>query len=87
MQLVYLSLPPSVQRSKGHPYRFTLLVRELRGAETQEYLACVLALINCILSACGQLSRRVKFRNEFIGERMAMLLTGYGFAELCLNGD
>ena len=57
----------TLQRTKGLRYRFSLLIQELKGAETDEYCACVLALVNCILAACDDLSKRIKLRNEFIG--------------------
>ena len=56
-----------VQRIKGHGYRFSLLIQELRSCETEEYCACVLAFINCILSGAKDLTGRVKLRNELIG--------------------
>ena len=56
-----------IQRTKGLRYRFSLLIQELRSAETQEYTACVLAFVNCILSACEDFNKRIKYRNEFIG--------------------
>ena len=62
-------LPPPLlpQRTKGQRYRFSLLIQELQTAETDEYAACVLAFINCLLAGCNDLSRRVKMRNELIG--------------------
>ncbi len=57
------------KRSKGHRYRFSLLIQELRSSETEEYCACVLAFINCILSGASDLTQRVKLRNELIGEQ------------------
>ena len=56
-----------MQRIKGHGYRFSLLIQELRSCETEEYCACVLAFINCILSGAKDLTGRVKLRNELIG--------------------
>lgn len=44
------------------------MVQELKGAETEEYVACVLAFINCIIARAPDLSSRVKIRNELIGE-------------------
>ena len=63
------------QRSKGHRYRFSLLTQELRGSETDEYSACILAFINCILAGAADLSRRVKLRNEFIGKDILLSIT------------
>ena len=57
-----------LQRTKNQHYRFSLLVQELQSAETTDYRSCLLAFMNCIVAACNDLSRRVKIRNEFIGE-------------------
>lgn len=57
----------TTQHSTGLRYRFSLLIQELRGAETHEYAACVLAFINCIISGSDDITRRVKLRNELIG--------------------
>ena len=57
-----------LQRTKGQHYRFSLLVQELKGAETEEYVAGILAFINCILAGAPDISARVRLRNEFIGE-------------------
>ncbi len=65
-----------VQRIKGHGYRFSLLVQELRCSETEEYCACVLAFINCILSGAKDLTSRVKLRNELIGTCMQYVFIG-----------
>ena len=58
-------LPP--QRTKGQRYRFSLLLQEIRNAETHEYAAVILAFINCIIAGSPDLSQRVALRNEFIG--------------------
>ena len=63
-----------MQKSKGHRYRFSLLTQELRESETEEYSACVLAFINCILAGAADLSKRVKLRNEFIGKKAGLLV-------------
>ena len=64
-----------MQRSKSQRYRFSLLTQELRESETQEYSACVLAFINCILAGNTDFSKRMKLRNEFIGEDAVEIIT------------
>ena len=58
-----------IQCTKGQQYRFSLLIQELKGAETEEYFACVLAFINCIIAGAPDISARIRLRNEVIGER------------------
>ena len=60
-----------MQRSKSQRYRFSLLTQELRQSETEEYSACILAFINCILAGVVDFNKRVKLRNEFIGKPYA----------------
>lgn len=57
-----------LQCTKGQQYRFSLLIQELKGAETEEFVACILAFINCILAGAPDISSRVRLRNEVIGE-------------------
>ncbi len=59
----------SIQRIKGQRYRFSLLVQELKGAETEEYVASILAFINCLIAGASDLTSRVTLRNEVIGEQ------------------
>lgn len=67
--------PPPSQRTKGHRYRFSLLLQEIRNAETQEYAAVILAFINCIIAGSPDLSQRVALRNEFIGNNITVHLS------------
>lgn len=59
----------SFQCAKGQRYRFSLLVQEMKGSETEEYVACVLAFMNCIIAGAPDISSRIRLRNEVIGER------------------
>ena len=70
--LCSLSLSHS-QRTKGQRYRFSLLLKELKEAETEEYVACVLAFINCIIAGAPSVSARVRLRNELIGKYVHIL--------------
>lgn len=56
-----------LQFTKGQRYRFSLLLQELKGAETEEYVACLLAFINCIIAGAPDISARIRLRNEVIG--------------------
>ena len=58
----------SVQVTKGQRYRFSLLIQELKGAETEEYVACILAFINCLIAGAPDISARIRLRNEVIGK-------------------
>lgn len=79
----------TTQHNTGLRYRFSLLTQELRGAETYEYAACVLAFINCIISGSDDISKRVKLRNELIGMIMCIfpkiILLTYLFIHLALD--
>lgn len=55
-----------LQRSKCQRYRFSLLIQELQHSSTEEYSACIVAFINCILAGAEDLDERIKLRNEFI---------------------
>ena len=63
-----------LQRTKGQRYRFSLLVQEMKGAETEEYVACILAFINCIIAGAPDVTSRVTLRNEVIGEHSLILI-------------
>ena len=62
------SITAILQRTKGQRYRFSLLVQELKTAETEEYVASVLAFINCIIARAPDIASRIKIRNELIGK-------------------
>lgn len=56
-----------LQEVKKCRYRFSLLVEELKAAQSQPYCAAVLEFINSIIASTDKLSDRVRIRNEFIG--------------------
>ena len=64
MQTVFLLS----QEAKKCRYRFSLLLDELRAAETSTYKTTLLAFINCIIISTEKLEERVRIRNEFIGK-------------------
>ena len=61
------------QCTKCQRYRFSLLLQEIKNAETHEYAAVILAFINCIIAGANDLSERVALRNEFIGNHYACM--------------
>ena len=56
------------QSTKGQRYRFSVIVNELKNAESSSYKATCLAFINSIIIASEQFDERVRIRNEFIGK-------------------
>ena len=60
-------------------------MQELKGAETEEYVAGVLAFINCIIARALDLSSRVKIRNELIGKRQCCNALLYNACELAVT--
>lgn len=56
-----------LQKEIGCQYRFSVVVQELRKADTSEYQACIIALINCIVSTPESIKERMSLRNEFVG--------------------
>ena len=57
-----------LQRTKCQRYRFSLLLQEIKNAETHEYAAVIMAFINCIITGAPDLGQRLALRNEFIGK-------------------
>ena len=48
------------------PYRFSLLVNELRAANLLAYKTTLMALVNAIVVANENLQDRVRVRNDFV---------------------
>jgi hypothetical protein len=63
------------KRTKGQRYRFSLLLQEIKNAETHEYAAVILAFVNCIIAGSPDLSQRVALRNEFIALQLLEVLS------------
>ena len=57
-----------LQNAKKCRYRFSLLVDELRGAESDAYRTTILGFINSIILYTDRIEDRVRIRNEFIGK-------------------
>lgn len=56
------------QNLKSERYRLKLVVSELDSATATDYQIALLAFINCVVISAPTLQKRIKIRNEFIGE-------------------
>lgn len=63
---------PQSQNLKSERYRLKLVVTELDAATAIEYQIALLAFVNCVIISAPTLPKRIKIRNEFIGERNDM---------------
>ncbi|CAI8013166.1 Inverted formin-2 [Geodia barretti] len=62
------------KRTKCQRYRFSLLLQEIKNAETHEYAAVIMAFINCIITGAPDLGQRLALRNEFIAMQLLDVL-------------
>lgn len=60
---------PQSQNLKSERYRLKLVVTELDAATAIEYQIALLAFVNCVIISAPTLPKRIKIRNEFIGEQ------------------
>lgn len=49
-------------------HQFSVLLEELRAAETSEYRTVIMAFINCLIAGCDDLDKRTAIRDELLGE-------------------
>ena len=56
-----------MQQSKHEQCRFSILMKEMQSSN-EEYLASILAFINCVLKGANDLKKRIRLRNEFLGK-------------------
>ncbi|CAE1234297.1 unnamed protein product [Acanthosepion pharaonis] len=66
----YYSVLQALQHYKkeaAQTHRFSILITELKQADTVGYKCSIVSAINCIISANDNLHGRHKIRNEFIG--------------------
>ena len=56
-----------IQVLSGQKHHFSKLIEELQLSETDEYAACILAFINCLIASSSGLEARVHLRNELLG--------------------
>lgn len=62
----YNDLFYKLQAWRKFPYRFSLLLNELRSADLITYRTTLMALINAIIVANEGLQDRVRIRNDFV---------------------
>jgi len=56
-----------LQNEKRTRFKYSLLVEELRTAETDEYRAIIVAFINCLLARCDSVEERSNMRHDLTG--------------------
>ncbi|OWF45788.1 FH2 domain-containing protein 1 [Mizuhopecten yessoensis] len=56
--------------AKKQKYRFSLLIDELKSAESVEYKTILLEFINCIIIYTQKIEDRIRIRNEFFGLKL-----------------
>ena len=49
-------------------HKFSVLLEELRAAETSEYRTVIVAFINCLIAGCDDIDCRSAIRDELLGE-------------------
>ena len=58
-----------MQQSKHGQHRFGVLMKEMRESSSdEEYLASIMAFVNCVLKGASDLMKRIRLRNEFLGK-------------------
>ena len=56
-----------MQQRKHEQCRFSILMKEMQSSN-EDYLASILAFINCVLKGANDLKKRIRLRNEFLGK-------------------
>ncbi|KAK2717455.1 hypothetical protein QYM36_006285 [Artemia franciscana] len=56
-------------------YRFSVILKELKNAQTNEYKAALIAFINCLIISTTNLHDRIRIRNEFVGLKLISVLS------------
>lgn len=56
-----------LQNEKQTRFKYSLLIEELHGAETDEYRGIIVAFINCLLAGCGNIEERSNIRHDLTG--------------------
>ncbi|XP_046853441.1 inverted formin-2-like isoform X2 [Xenia sp. Carnegie-2017] len=60
--------------TKGQRYRFSIIINELKNAESNTYKTTCLAFINSIIIGSEEFDERVRIRNEFVGLQLLDIL-------------
>ena len=55
-------------------HKFSVLLEELRAAETNEYRTVIVAFINCLIAGCDDLDSRSAIRDELLGELTELVI-------------
>lgn len=64
---VHFSRPFLSQGVKMQQYRFSVIMNELHGTDNVPYMVTLVSVVNCLIFGVDDLRKRVKLRNEFIG--------------------
>ncbi|XP_069129886.1 uncharacterized protein [Argopecten irradians] len=62
------------KEAKKQKYRFSLLIDELKSAESVEYKTILLEFINCIIIYTNKIEDRIRIRNEFFGLKLQEII-------------
>ena len=57
-----------MQKMTHQGSKFSIIMTELKLADTVSYKTSLMALVNAILNCTGELQYRSRLRNEFVGE-------------------
>ena len=64
-----LLLAPYISQSEKHLYHsFTVMINELKLAETVPHKTAVMVMINALISGCPDRPARMRVRADFVGE-------------------
>ena len=65
----------SFQRQTNQFHRFSIVVNELKSAETVPHKTAVLTFVNTIINCNKDLTQRCKMRNQLIGNSLTCSLS------------
>ena len=71
----HLNLSIPLQNTRSQRYRFSLIINELKQAETTPYKTSLMGFINAILISTPDFETRIHMRNEFIGLQLLDILS------------
>ena len=56
-----------MQKVNGERHQFSVLIKDLQKAETDQYCKEVLTFINCLLACCDNIEKRSSIRDDLAG--------------------
>ena len=56
-----------VQKVNGERHQFSVLIKDLQKAETDQYCNEILTFINCLLACCDDIEERSSIRDDLAG--------------------